>query len=197
MSGAAGGAMAGLLIANNLKRLNEGIAAAPAAWAVLAAHGLTPATFEDRPAMQGAIRGVDCSVRIVVDLVQNAHTEVLAERSGGDATIGVYPSPAGVLKWMRDKLHGDVEIGEPPFDEAFLIKSRPHEAAAALLTPSIRERLFSLAGGKLVGLRVDAERATVLLNQIELDPTVIGVALEIVVEAAGYDGVTSLTSARR
>lgn len=197
MSGAAGGAMAGLLIANNLKRLNEGVAAAPAAWEVLAAHGLSPARFEDRPAMQGAIRGVDCSVRIVVDIVQNPHTEVSAERSGSEATIGVYPSPSGVLKWMRDRLHGDVEIGDPHFDEAFLVKSKPPEAAAALLSPSIRERLFALAGGKLVGLRVDGDRATVLLNQIELDPTVIGVALEIVVEAAGYDGVTSLTSARR
>jgi len=177
------------MIANNIARLRAGIAAAVEEWKALAARGLVIGSEKDRPVLTGSAEGVACTVRIVTDFVHNAHTEVSAEIAKGvEARIGVFPSPGGLLSAVRDWLHQDVEIGEPEFDQAFLLTAKPASAAKSLLGPETRERLCALAGGKLAGFTYAPKRATVLLNGIETDAAVLGTALDLVAHAARWTG---------
>jgi hypothetical protein len=181
----AGGAIAGILIGQNLARLKAGIEAAPEAWKPLEARGLSFGSDENGPHLIGSVDGVTCGVHIVTDMVHNAHTEVTSrlERTSA-ATVGVFPSPNGLLKSVRDWLHQDVEIGAPGFDEAFLITSEPKEAAADLLTPAVQQGVVALAGGKLVGVTYGPDRIVVMLNGVEIDAAAIGIALDIVCNLA-------------
>lgn len=192
---AAGGAIAGLIIANNVGRLQRGIAAATDAWRALEARGLVlgeeqvsglkVAAGRTRPMATGDVAGVRCEVRIVSDLVHYAHTQVRASRTAsGSAVVGVHPSPRGLLGSIREWLAQDVEVGDPAFDEAFLVTEKPAGAAAALLGPTLRERLTALAGASLAGFTCGAEEVVVLLHGVELDPDVLGVAVDAVAEAA-------------
>lgn len=192
---AAGGAIAGLLIANNIGRLQRGIAAATEAWKALESRGMTLATEQvsglkiaagrARPTLVGDVGGVRCEVRIVSDLVHYAHTQIRAARTApGDSVIGVHPSPGGVLGSIREWLAQDVEVGDPAFDEAFLVTEKPAGAAAAMLGPTLRERLTALAGSSFAGFTCTAEEVVVLLHGVEVDADVLGVALDAVAEAA-------------
>lgn len=185
MGGAAGGAVAGIMIANNMARLKAGIEAAEGTWPSLVGRGFSVGKEGDRPVLTGTLDGFACTVNIVTDFVFNPHTEVTATIAGGVAgKVGAYPSPSGLLKGVRDWLHQDVDIGDPEFDEAFLITSKPNDVAARLLSQQVREWICMLMGGKLIGFRYDGARAQVLLNGVESDTGAIETALDIVCTAA-------------
>lgn len=194
MSAIAGGAVAGLLIANNIGRTTKGIETARTTWPALADRGLavtmeptsgfSVATGKDRPAAQGELRGRLVTVRIVTDFVHCARTEVVVERPGAAGKVGVYPSPGGVLGQLRDWLQQDVVIGDDAFDAAFLVTGKPAEAAkAALSDASLRERIAGLSGGSFAGLELDESRARVTLSGVETDVATLGAAIELALAA--------------
>jgi hypothetical protein len=184
---AAGGAFAGILIANNIARLNAGIAAAPNAWKPLEARGLTVGEEGGRPVLTGAVQGVAVTVKIVSDVVKYAHTEVSAKPPEGvDATVGVHPSPGGVLGQIRSWIGQDIVVGDADFDRAFLVTAKPAGAAKVLLDEAKREHLVALAGTRLAGFTYGRERVAVLLHGVETDPEVLAVAIDLVVDAAGW-----------
>jgi hypothetical protein len=195
--GAAAGAFVGVMIANNIARLQKGLAAAREAWRPLETRGLTFGTEPEtrmalrqgdgtRPTLAGTLDGVACGVRVISDFLHNSHTEVRATLAAAtDGRVGIYPSPGGVLGAIRDWLQQDIKIGDPDFDASFLITAKPTEIVLPLLSFTVRERLFALTGeGKLVGLTVEKDQALVLLNGVELDPAAISTALDLVVEVA-------------
>lgn len=185
MTGAAGGAFAGILIANNIARLQKGTAAAFEAWKALEARGLALESENERPVLRGDVEETACAVRIVSDMVHNPHTEVTGESSGGmEAKVGIFPSPGGVLSALRDWLHGDIELGHSDFDPAFLVTAKPTEAAAALLSATVRERLLRLSGGVLAGMTYANGHIKLVLNDIVLEPDVIEAALDLVIDVA-------------
>lgn len=194
MSVIAGGAVAGLLIANNIGRTTRGIETAKETWGALAERGLTVsseatsgfavATGKDRPAARGEIGGRPVTVRIVTDFVHCARTEVVVERAGAAGKVGVYPSPGGVLGQLRDWLQQDVEIGDEAFDAAFLVTGKPAEAAkTALGSAALRERIAGLLGGSFAGLELDEARVRVTLSGVETDAGVLGAALDLALAA--------------
>lgn len=191
------GAIGGILVGNNIARLTAGITAATAAWKeleqpgfVLAsepASGLARASAAARPVLTGSIEGVACSVRIVSDFVHYAHTKVTAvPPSGADVTVGVHPNPAGIYGKIRGWLGQDIVIGDPAFDEAFLITGKPEQAATALLTPARREKIVALAATHLAGLLYDREEVVVLLVGVITDTDVLTTALDLARDVAGF-----------
>lgn len=194
MSAIAGGAVAGLLIANNIGRTTKGIEAAKGTWPALAERGLTVASEEtrgfavatgkDRPVARGEIGGRPVTVRIVTDFVHCARTEVVVERTGGPGKVGVYPSPGGVLGQLRDWIQQDVLIGDEAFDAAFLVTGKPAEAAkAALADGALRERIAALLGGSFAGLELDEARVRVTFSGVETEVATLGAALDLALAA--------------
>lgn len=187
--------MAGLVVANNIKRLVAGIKEATAAWKTLEARGLVLDTEEVtglskaaghiRPILHGISGGVACTVRIVSDKVQYAHTRVSAKvRHETSGVVGVHPSPAGILGTIRSWLGQDIEIGDVVFDEAFLITGKPEQAPQRLLSQTIRERIMLLASVSLAGFTYGDGEVVVLLHGVETDSELLSIALDLVQEAA-------------
>lgn len=187
--------MAGLIIANNVKRLTEGLAAATTAWKTLESRrlaleteevtGFSKASGPTRPILRGTQNGIACTVSIVSDKVQYAHTRISAKAAQASrAKVGVHPSPAGILGTIRSWIGQDIEIGDADFDEAFLITGKPDEAAKALLTETIRERIVTLAAARLAGFTFEDGEVVVLLHGVETDCDLLGVALDLVADAA-------------
>jgi hypothetical protein len=195
---AGGGAMAGMLVASNLKRLMSGIDSAREAWRALEARGLTLGTEEvsglasasgkQRPYLHGTVAGVTVEVHIRSDSVHYPRTEVVATPlAGADATIGVHLSPGGVLGYLRSWIGQDIEIGDEAFDAAYLIAGKPEEAAKALLVPSVRELIASL-GGSLAAFKYEADKVSVVLHGVEVDATNLGVAIDLAAAGATFKG---------
>jgi len=188
-------AIAGILIGNNIVRLKAGIAAATEAWRALEPLGLALGTEtltglaarsgDTRPILAGTIGSVACTVQIVSDFVQYAHTKVTATPpSGADVSVGVHPNPAGLFGKIRGWLGQDIIIGDPDFDDAFLITGKPASAAANLLTPALRERIVALAASSLAGFVYERDEVVVLLTGIVTDPVVLGAAIELACDVA-------------
>lgn len=193
--GAAGGAAVGILVANNIVRLQKGIAVANEAWAGLSAKGLVLAQEEvrglkiaagkTRPMLSGTVGGVRAEVHIVSDLVHYAHTRVRAELAHpSDAKVGVHPSPSGLMGAIRGWLGQDIEIGDPDFDPAFLISGKPESAALSVLTPTVREKISALTATGLAGFTFGDGYAVVMLAGVVTDVVVLEVALDLAVEAS-------------
>lgn len=195
--GAAGGALAGIIIANNIVRLKKGLALANTAWQGLEAKGLAlgseavtgfaAASGETRPVLSGAIQGCDCSVRVVSDFVHSAHTRVGAKSSQPyEAVVGVHPSPAGLFGSIRAWLAQDIEIGDPEFDHAFLITAKPSEAAISFLTPSMKEAVAALAGASFAGLVIERGEVSLLFQGVETNVELLSLAVDVVIAAAHW-----------
>jgi hypothetical protein len=191
---AAGGAIAGLVVAQNIGRLTRGVAEAREKWTALAARGFrveeekmsgpaAPITPE-RPVAKAVIDGVEVEIRIVSDMVHNAHTEVAAVGAPTDAVAGAVPSPGGIFGYLRSLFGQDLEIGDAAFDDAFVITAKPESAAKALLTTEVRDRLVALTGGKLAGFRYEKGRAVVMLNGIETELASLDHAVRVAVLGA-------------
>ncbi len=196
MSAIAGGAVAGLLIANNIGRTTKGIEKAKETWPALGERGLAVATEattgfavatgKERPRAHGELGGHPVTVQIVTDFVHCARTEIVVQRAGADARVGVYPSPGGVLGQLRDWLQHDIEIGDEAFDAAFLVTGKPAEAAKSLLSSApLRERIAGLSGSSFAGIELDQERVRVTLSGVETDLPTLGAALDLALAAAG------------
>lgn len=195
---AAGGAIAGILIANNIMRATKGIETAKTAWKGLESLGLTLsfeqvsalgwASGRERPQLQGTVDGQRVEVRIITDIVHCAHTEVVVVPDAGvDVDVGVYPSPGGVLSRVRDWLRQDIQIDDAAFDAAFLITAKPASAAPQLLAnEQLRVGLAELTGGKLVGFHYSKARVVVTLNGVETDPVALQMALQVGAAAARF-----------
>jgi hypothetical protein len=195
--GAAGGAAAGILIANNIKRLTDGIAVATESWKALEARGLVlsheetsglaVASGKTRPKLAGTIGGVAVDVSIVSDFVHYAHTRIRATtKHTSVATIGVHPSPGAILSAIKSWLGQDLEIGDAQFDAAFLVAGKPAAAARALLAEPLREKITALAAARLAAFTWGGGATVVMLHGVETDAEVIGLALDTVLEAAAW-----------
>lgn len=193
---AAGGAFAGILIGRNITMARQGILAASTSWKELEQRGLAltmesvggfaQATGNQRPRLQGTVSSVPVTVSIHTDFVHYALTHVVAKPATARAgVVGIYPSPGGVLSQVRDWLKQDIEIGDPAFDEAFLITGDPPSAATELLAPlDVRELLCVIDPSRLASLKLDEHGITVTLTGVERDPTVLGQAIDLAVAAA-------------
>lgn len=187
VGGAAGGAMAGVMIANNIARLNAATKKATDTWKALSSHGLALATEKGRPVLRGEIDGVALTVDVVTDLVQCAYTRVVAKPTGpSPGTVGVYPQPPGVLGKLRALIGQDIVVGDEPFDQAFLVHGKPESAAKSLLTPEIRGRLLALLGHHLSAFDYEGDRVCLQLGHVEPDPEIVRVAAEVVALAARW-----------
>jgi hypothetical protein len=193
------GALGGILVGNNIARLTAGIAAATVGWKPLERRGLElgtePATGfaaasgKTRPVLRGSLDGVAVAVRLVSDFVHYAHTKVTATPAAGvEVTVGVHPNPAGLFGKIRGWLGQDIVIGDPTFDDAFLITGQPPGAAAALLTPARRERNVARAASHLAGFTYERNEVVVLLVGVVTDPEILGVALDLARDAADFAG---------
>jgi hypothetical protein len=193
--GAAGGAAVGILIANNIVRLQKGIAVATESWKGLESKGLTLGSEEvrglkiaggkTRPVLSGNAGGAACEVHIVSDLVHFAHTRVRAALAQPtEAKVGVHPSPSGLMGSIRSWLGQDIEIGDADFDPAFLISGKPESAAASVLTPTVREKISALTATGLAGFTYGDGYAVVMLQGVITDVVILEVALDLVAEAS-------------
>jgi hypothetical protein len=193
------GAIGGILVGNNIGRLQAGIAAATVAWKALESRGLAlgsepvggfaAASGKSRPMLNGKVGGVACSVHLVSDFVHYAHTKIVAVPvDGADVTVGVHPNPAGLLGWIRQRLGQDIQIGDAAFDEAFLITGQPEPAAVALLTPPRRAQIVTLAASHLAGFTYAKGEVVVLLVGVVTDEAVLGTAIDLASEAATFRG---------
>jgi len=189
----AAGAIAGIAIANNLARLKAGLEAATASWSTLAGRGLVLAQEEvggfraasgkERPFLQGTHGGCAVEVHVRSDLVHYATTEVTATPpAGADVVVGLHPSPGGVLGYLRAWLGQDIEVGDPLFDEQFLVTAKPASAAKQLLDEPMRAHvaaLVALTGPRFGGLRYTKEAVSVVLLGVETDAAVVGRAVDL------------------
>jgi hypothetical protein len=188
--------MAGMMIARNIKLLQDGIASARSAWAALEGRGLAlgvetvsglaASTGAERPTLTGTIGGNRVAVRIHSDVVHYAHTEVLATgANGADAVVGVHVNPGGVMGYLRGWLGQDIEVGDETFDPAYFITGKPEEAAKSLLVPSLRELIVAI-GPKLGGFTYSKGAATVVLHGVETDVAILGAAVDLAAAAAAF-----------
>lgn len=190
---AAGGAFAGIMIANNVARFQEGLAKARTDWGKLADRGMALGVEDgpaiqierERPVLKGVITGVPCEIRAAADAVYYPRTEVTARLPGlGDETVGVHPDPGGLFASIRAWWTQDIEVGDPEFDRIFLVTARPDGAAARLLPPGTRERILALAAARFMGLTVGNGTITLAFHGVETDTDALGLALEAVAEIA-------------
>lgn len=184
---AAGGAFAGIAIGRNIALLQERSALAPEAWAPLHARGLAPGKDDVGPTLEGLVADVACRVSIITDAVKFAYTKVVVKPAAGEAvTVGVHPNPPGMLGRVRAWLAQDIVVGDEPFDAAFLVTADPKAAAAALLQPALREKLLALAATRFAGFTYERDAVTVLVPGVELEPDVLGLAIDIALMASLY-----------
>jgi hypothetical protein len=140
------------------------------------------------PYLEGTLDGVRFRVRAVRDEQGWAHTQALADAVVTvNAAVGVYTSPAGFLDWVKSHFDEDIEIGDAPFDRAFVIRARPTEAAASLLTPPVRQLLMAFLGHAVAGLTYKEGVAAIQWRGVERDPRVLEHAIQLVTLAARWD----------
>jgi hypothetical protein len=153
-------------------------------WADFAAKmGFAPpgTTASALPFLAGTLDGVRLRVRVVRDEQGWAHTQAFADALAPvSCEVGVYTSPAGFLDWVKAHFDEDIEIGDAPFDRAFVIRARPREAAASLLQPETRELLTAFLGHALAGLTYKEGVVALQWRGVERDPAVLEHAVRLV-----------------
>lgn len=184
------------MIGRNITVARDGIQAASTSWRELEPRGLAlsmesvsgfaQATGAERPRLDGSVNGVPIKVSIHTDFVHYALTHVVASPATARAGIvGIYPSPGGVLSQVRDWLRQDIEVGDPAFDEAFLITGAPPSAATELLAHlDVRELLCVIDPVRLGSLKLDERGVVVTLTGVERDPKTLGQAIDLAVAVA-------------
>jgi hypothetical protein len=151
--------------------------------------GFPPAgiTATALPFLDGALDGVRFRLRVVRDEQGWAHTQALADAVATvSASIGVYTSPHGFLDWVKSHFEEDIEIGDPPFDRAFVIRARPTEAAASLLSPDLRSLLMAFLAHAVAGLTYKDGVAALQWRGVERDPRILEHAVRLVTLAARW-----------
>ncbi len=153
-------------------------------WAAFAATlGFSPpgTTASALPFLAGVLDGVRFRLRVVRDEQGWAHTQAFADAMVPiSCEVGVYSSPAGFLDWVKAHFEEDIEIGDAPFDRAFVIRARPREAAASLLQPEVRALTTAFLGHALAGLTYKEGVIALQWRGVERDPAVLEHALRLV-----------------
>ncbi len=153
-------------------------------WADFASRmGFPPpgTTASALPFLAGVLDGVRFRVRVVRDEQGWAHTQAFADAlTPMSCEVGVYTSPAGFLDWVKSHFEEDIEIGDAAFDRAFVIRARPHEAAASLLQPETRALLTAFLGHALAGLTYKEGVVALQWRGVERDPAVLEHAVRLV-----------------
>ncbi len=160
-------------------------------WAAFAAErGLEPpgTTGSSLPYLDGSLGGVTWRLRVVRDEHGWAHTQAVADAlTPTDYQVGVYTSPAGFLDWVKSHFEEDIEIGDPPFDRAFVIRARPQSAAASLLSSEVRQLLSSFLAHTLAGLSYKEGLVALQWRGVERDATVLESAIGLVVRVGQWN----------
>jgi hypothetical protein len=144
-------------------------------------------TEQQTPMIAGDYQGVACSVAIALDGAGWAHTcatampiEVITLR------LAVVPSPRGSLGFLKRLFAHDVEIGDPAFDEAFLVDATPIERAPDLLSAPVRAALTAMVGHGLTSFTVDHGGVLLQWNGVERSADVILAAIDLVTTGARF-----------
>jgi hypothetical protein len=92
----------------------------------------------------------------------------------------------------------DIEIGDPPFDRAFVIRARPQSAAASMLHSEVRALLTAFLGHALAGMTYKGGVIALQWRGVERDPAVLEHAIRLVAhvgrwnpEGGGYRTITA------
>jgi hypothetical protein len=182
----AGAAAAAVLAATQAARAKqeENVRTAGEIWAEFAAQrGFPPpgTTASALPFLAGALDGVRFRLRVVRDEQGWAHTQAFADALAPvSCEVGVYTSPAGFLDWVKSHFEEDIEIGDAPFDRAFVIRARPQEAAASLLQSDTRALLTAFLAHALAGLTYKQGVVALQWRGVERDPAVLEHAVRLV-----------------
>lgn len=140
-----------------------------------------------KPLISGRHRGIECSLGIGLDRYGHAHTRATAiSLKTVDCHAGVYPNPGGALGFLKTLIVQDILVGDPPFDDAFLIQGKPVALVVSLLGVTVRECLVTLAAHKLTAFTYEPGKVVVQLPNVELDAEWLETALELVVEAGRW-----------
>jgi hypothetical protein len=146
------------------------------------------ATASALPFLEGTLDGARFRLRVVRDELGWAHTQALADAPSPErAEVGVFSSPGGFLDWVKAHFEEDIEIGDPPFDRAFVIRSRPPWAAASLLSPEARGLVMAFLGHALAGLTYKDGVVAIQWRGVEKDPVVLEHAVRLVVLVARWN----------
>lgn len=193
MAGAAAAAAAVSAATQAARAAQEGeVRAAGAAWATFAARiGFPPpgSTASALPVVSGVVDGVRVRLRVVRDEQGWAHTQAFAEAlSPLHCAVGVYTSPAGFLDWVKAHFEEDIEIGDPAFDRAFVIRARPREAAASMLSADVRALVTAFLAQPLAGLTYKEGTVALQWRGVERDPAVLEHAARIVALVGTWTG---------
>lgn len=148
---------------------------------------LTFSIADGKPLISGRHRGVACSLTVEVDRYNFSHTRATATPLKHiECKAGVYPNPGGALGFLKLLVQQDIVVGDPPFDDAFLIQGQPEPLVTSLLGVTVRDHLAHLASHKLTAFTYEPGKVLVQLPNVELDPEWLATALELVVEAARW-----------
>jgi hypothetical protein len=140
------------------------------------------------PFLDGTLDGVRFRLRCVRDEQGWAHTQALADAVANvNAAVGVYTSPHGFLDWVKSHFEEDIEIGDPPFDRAFVIRARPTEAAASLLSYEVRHLLMAFLSHAVAGLTYKEGVVGLQWRGVERDARVLEHAIRLVTLAARWN----------
>lgn len=148
---------------------------------------LTYSVEDGRPTISGRHRGVVCSLSTALDRYGYAHTRAIATPLKTiECHAGVYPNPGGALGFLKSLVQQDILVGDPPFDDAFVIQGTPTDLVPSLLGVTLREQLATLATHKLTAFTYEPGKVVVQLPNVELDAQWLETALEVVVEAGRW-----------
>jgi hypothetical protein len=148
---------------------------------------LTFSVEAGKPLISGRHRGIECSLGIELDRYGYAHTRAIATPlKTVECHAGVVPNPGGALGFLKSLVAQDILVGDPPFDDAFLIQGKPVELVVSLLDVALRDRLTTLATHKLTAFTYEPGKVVVQLPNVELDAEWLEAALEVVVEAGRW-----------
>jgi hypothetical protein len=155
---------------------------------IAAANGLRAGvTDQEMPIIAGDHQGVACSVGIVLDAQEWAHTVASAKPIEQQAfKIAVAPSPRGALGFLKQFFSHSIKVGDDAFDEAFLVHATPPERASELLSAPIREALTAMVGHGLTSFTVEPEGVVLQWNAVEQSEVAILAAIDLVTTAARF-----------
>jgi hypothetical protein len=172
------------------ERQEADVRAAREPWTLLAKTiGASPpgTTASALPFVSGAVGDVPFRLRVVRDEQGWAHTQAFSDALRPvRCEIGVYASPAGFLDWVKSHFEEDIEIGDAPFDRAFVIRARPREVAASMLSHDVRILMTAFLGHALAGLTYKDGTVALQWNGVELDQSVLEHAVQLVTLVATW-----------
>jgi hypothetical protein len=116
------------------------------AWRAFAAERGLETCFGAPIWMHGELGGVEATVatRRKARDVHEIEVSVRLEQPL-DFALDIVPARSGIAGWFAGQ---DVEIGDPAFDAAFLVKTDAVERARAVLDPELRAAILAMAQGR-------------------------------------------------